>query len=125
MNDAHFSGDDIVKSLSRMESIPLSELLHDNSAEESECNEFFHRDADNDEVLHGPFFVKDYREWVSNEHFTGDDTVVKISSAGRMKSFPLSDVLRADDDGAFYTMAEYLKHYEEDGHDRWRKAKAQ
>ena len=99
-------------------------MLSDDSAE-SECSEFFHRDADNDQVLHGPFSVEDYREWVSNEHFTSDDMVVKISSAGRMKSFPLSDVLRADDDGAFYTMKEFFDHYEEDGRDRWERAKTQ
>jgi hypothetical protein len=124
MNDGHFSGDHIVKSVSRMESIPLSELLRDDSAEESECSEFFHRDADNDKVLYGPFSVEDYREWVSDEHFTGDDMVVKIS-LGRMKSFPLSDVLRANDGGAFHTMKEFFDHHEEDGRARWEKAKTQ
>ena len=96
--------------LSPVESISLIELLRDDSAEESECCEFFHRDADNDKVLYGPFSVEDYRVWVSDEHFTGDDMVVKIS-LGRMKSFPLSDVLRADDDGAYYTKQEFFDHY--------------
>ena len=110
MNGAHLSGDHIVKSVSRMESISLADLLRDDSAEESECSEFFHRADDNDKVLHGPYTVEDYRGWVSDGHFTGEQTIMKTIRS-RMKSFSLSDVLRADDGGAYYTKQEFFDHY--------------
>jgi hypothetical protein len=142
LNSGHFTKDTIVRSLGEMKSIPLSQVLREKGdgdggarnerrddsgtdngvvSEGDVGDEFFHLDAEHENVLHGPYTRENYRSWWRDgEH--DNDTVVKISF-GRMKSFPLSDVLRADDDGAFYTKAEYLNHYEEDGRDRWETAK--
>ena len=69
-------------------------------------------DFENDEVLHGPFAVQQFKDWLNQGHYVAD--IIRRGRDGDL--LPLTSLVRKDQ-GIYYTRAEFVKHF--GGTDEW------
>ena len=71
-------------------------------------NNWFYSDTVDDQILHGPFSLVDFKSWMEDGHFA-EGNLVRHGRSG--ESVPLSDLLRVAEDGERYTKTEFITHY--------------
>ena len=68
---------------------------------------WYYTDVDDPSVLHGPFTLAAFKDWLSDGHFQRSD-IVRHGRDG--KDVTLSTLVRVAEDGKHYTRAEFVEH---------------
>ena len=74
----------------------------------SDEKNWFYPDDDDDQIIHGPFTLEEFKGWMKDGYFA-EDYIIRHGRVG--EPVPLSDLLRVAVGGERCTRAEFIAHY--------------